>query len=243
MGLKDNLVRHYTFDSSDIIGTTVIDRSGNGQNATIYNTVTSIIPAPRYSTGASFPDNTSYIVAANIPTSTTYTFSWWGKFTIVDGTMMWGFSNGNRLNLFMVGNTGIYWNTGDSYKNPFGTIKATPYADDIWHHFAVTSNGTTSKLYIDGEFKANATTNVPITGTTIVFNGWDTRTQYKFKGSLSDFRLYNTCITDDEIRYLSKEPLKFRKTGVISSPGEFIEGNTKSLGSTGTVTMADFIEY
>ena len=242
MGLKDNLVRHYTFDSSDIVGTTVIDRSGNGQNATIYNTVTSVTPAPRYSTGTWLPDNTSYIVAPNIPTSTTYTFSWWGKFTYVTGRMMWGFSNSNRLNLFMSGNH-FYWNTGDGASNPFGTISVSPYGDNKWHHFAVTSNGTTSKLYIDGEFKANATTNRPITGTTLVFNGWDSGTSYTFNGSLSDFRLYNICITEDDIRYLSKEPLKFRKTGVISSPGEFIEGNAKSLGSTGAVTMTDFIEY
>lgn len=242
MSLKDNLVRHYTFDSSDIVGTTVIDRSGNGKNATVYNTVTSIIPAPRYSTGTSFPNTTSYITATNIPTSTTYTFSWWGKFTNVTNTMMWGFSNGNKLNLFMSGGR-FYWNTGDGQQNPFGTISSSLYADDKWHHFAVTSDGTTSKLYIDGEFKANATTNRAITGTTMIFNGWNTSSTYKFNGSLSDFRLYNKCITEDEIRYLSKEPLKFRKTGVISSPGEFVEGNAKSLGSTGTVTMTDFIEY
>ena len=106
----------------------------------------------------------------------------------------------------------FYWNTGDGNNNPFN-ISAATYGDNQWHHFAITGDGTTTKLYIDGEFKANAKTYRGITGTTIYLNGWDSGTNYNFNGQLSDFRLYATVLSADDIKRLYEVSASVSKNG------------------------------
>lgn len=153
-----------------------------------------------------------------------YTFAWWAKFSYSNSTMMWGYSNGNRLNLYIASNT-FCLNTGDGVSNPFSgvTVSTTQYGDNNWHHFAITGDGTTAKLYIDGEFKANATTYKPITGTNISFNGWDSSTSYNFNGCLSDFRFYSTPLSTDAIKQLYDTPENIANNGSVLTQGEFVE--------------------
>ena len=186
---------------------TVYDISGYAHNGTYSSTwPTFIIGAPRYQVAAVFANNV--YISIPLPNVTgfanTYTFAWWAKTSNYDGNkMFWGFSNGNRLNLYGTG--GVYcWNTGDSANNKFGTTPVAGESDNNWHHFAVTGDGTTSKLYIDGSFKANATTFRAITGTTITINGWDTGNSYNFNGQLSDYRIYATTLSATDIEELYK---------------------------------------
>ena len=177
----------------------IYDMSGYCNNGAINGSLTYLEDAPRYSLSTKFVDNNSRIRVqfATSGFTNSYTFSWWGKYTNYTAHMMWGFGDGNRLNLYMSSGN-FYWNTGDGANNPFNVSAAT-YGDDQWHHFAVTGDGTTAKLYIDGEFKANAKTYKGITGTVLFFNGWDTSTNYKFNGNLSDFRLYATPLSAEDI--------------------------------------------
>ena len=62
-------------------------------------------------------------------------------------------------------------------------------------------------------FKANAKTYKGITGTTIYMNGWDSGTNYNFNGQLSDFRLYATCLSADDIKRLYNTPASVSKIG------------------------------
>ena len=187
----------------DYIGTNpdITDSSGYSNHGTRTGNLTLSTSTPRYSYNTAFVSG-SHINATLVTSgfANSYTFSWWGKYSYYSGHMMWGFSNGNRLNLYMSGGN-FYWNTGDGNNNPFN-ISAATYGDDQWHHFAVTGDGTTAKLYIDGDFKANAKTYKGITGTTIYLNGWDSGTSYNFNGQLSDFRLYATALSADDIKRL-----------------------------------------
>jgi hypothetical protein len=194
--------------------TTIADNSGFGYNGTKTGTITNSSDAPRYSSSTKFASG-SHINVSLVTSgfANSYTFSWWGKYSYYSGHMMWGFSNGNRLNLFMSGGN-FYWNTGDSNNNPFNVSAAT-YGDNQWHHFAVTGDGTTAKLYIDGVFKANAKTYKGITGTTIYMNGWDSGTNYNFNGQLSDFRLYATCLSTDDIKRLYEVSASVSKNGAL----------------------------
>ena len=83
------------------------------------------------------------------------------------------------------------------------------------HHFAVTGDGTTTKLYIDGAFKANAKTYKGITGTTIYLNGWDSGSNYNFNGQLSDFRIYATALSADDILRLYNVGGSVTKNGAM----------------------------
>ena len=190
------------------------DTSGNCYNGTKSGTLTYSTDTIRNSLCTTFASG-SHISTTIAPTGYTnsYTFSWWGKYTNYSGHMMWGFSNGNRLNLYMSSGN-FYWNTGDGSNNPFNVSAAT-YGDGSWHHFAISGDGTTTKLYIDGEFKANAKTYKGITGTSLYFNGWDSGTSYNFNGSLSDFRLYSTVLSADDIKELYNSVAHIDKNGNI----------------------------
>jgi hypothetical protein len=194
--------------------TTIADNSGFGYNGTKTGTITNSSDAPRYSSSTKFASG-SHINVSLVTSgfANSYTFSWWGKYSNYSSHMMWGFSNGNRLNLYMSGGN-FYWNTGDGNSNPFNVSAAT-YGDNQWHHFAVTGDGTTTKLYIDGAFKANAKTYKGITGTTIYMNGWDSGTSYNFNGQLSDFRLYATCLSADDIKRLYEVSASVSKNGAM----------------------------
>ena len=196
------------------------DISGYGNHAT-RSGVSYETNSPKYSIGTLFASGNHITATLNSAGySNTFTFAWWGKYTNYSSHMMWGYSNGNRLNLYMSGGN-FYWNTGDGNGNPFG-VSASTYGDDKWHHFAVTGDGTTVKLYIDGIFKGNASAFKAITGTSLIFNGWDTGTSYNFNGKLSDFRLYSTTLSADDVKELYQ----------VSS----------SICNNGTVMCSDFLE-
>lgn len=201
------------------VDTTIYDTSGFGNNATAAN-VTYSGDTARYTASSVFVSGSKI----TLPTITcsgfadSYTFAWWEKSTDANNKMAWGFSNGNRLNLYRTG--GYYcWNTGDGGNNKFGTLSTSLTADGNWHHLAVTGDGTTTKLYIDGEFKANATAYKPLTGTQIYISGWDTGTGYFWDGSLSDFRIYGTALSAEDIYELYKVSAKIDRKGTMYSYG------------------------
>ena len=194
--------------------TTVYDSSGYNYHGTASGTLTVSSDAPRYSVSTQFSSG-SHIDTALVTGgfANTYTFAWWGYIVNYTSHMMWGFSDGNRLNLYMSNNgNNFYWNTGDGSANPFGSIKPSDYKY-AWHYFTITGDGTTSKLYIDGEFKANATAYRRITGSTIYMNGWNSGTMYNCNGKLSDFRLYSTCLSADDIRELYQVGASIDRSG------------------------------
>ena len=196
---------------------TIRDVSGYNNNGTMSATKPTVFTDSSRCIASMTFANSVYI-SIPIPSITgfanSYTFSWWGKTSAYEGKMYWGFSNGNRLNLYGTG--GVYcWNTGDGANNKFTGVTFASEADNNWHHFAVTGDGTTTKLYIDGVFKANATTYKAITGTTIIINGWDTGNSYNFNGQLSDFRLYATALSADDILDLYNKPVSIDNTGKI----------------------------
>ena len=195
--------------------TTEYDVSGYGYNGTKNGTIAYSSDTARYSVSTNFAKSPYIQTTLPLPNGDGkhYTFSWWGKYTNYSDHMMWGYANGNRLNLYMSSGN-FYWNTGNGTNNPFGVSAAT-YGDNTWHHFVVTGDGTVTKLYIDGEYKANAKTYQPITGTTLIFNGWATSTAYDFNGSLSDFRLYATALSAAQVAELYNTAVSIANNGTL----------------------------
>ena len=67
----------------------------------------------------------------------------------------------------------------------------------------MTGDGTTCKVYQDGVLWAQAKTFKQINGTNLYINGWDTGTSYKSTNmSVSDFRLYATALTANDVLML-----------------------------------------
>jgi hypothetical protein len=135
------------------------DCSGYGWHATKSSGFTFSSNSPRYNNCTDFYSN-KYI---KCPTRSfahmkdTYTFSYWAKHgsgTSMDGKMVWGFHDGGYLDVYPSGGY-LTWNTGDGGTNLFknnGT--SIPYpTDGLWHHYAITGNGSQTLLYIDGNYK------------------------------------------------------------------------------------------
>ena len=203
------------FTENAFSGNIVSDTSGYNYNGTSNGTLKTNTNTPRYDECTDFAAG-PYIALPTMDFSgfaNSYTISWWGNYTNTNNTMFWGFINGNRLNLYTSGGN-YYWNTGDSGNNPF-TVSASAYADGNWHHFAITGNGSTNILYIDGIQRGTAKTYKAITGTQIIINGWDTSTSYDFNGFMSDFRIYATPLSADNIKALYNNPASITDKGTI----------------------------
>lgn len=188
---------------------TIVYNSGidNFYNGTIINKISIVKDAKRYEASCKFNSTSSKIKLPAFNMSgfaNSYTFSWWQKNT-TNNNMPWGFSDGNRLNLYHT--TNLCLNTGDSGNNPFknnGTaVPQAKLCDSNWHHCVIIGNGTDTRLYIDGELAGIATTYKSLTGTQIYISGWDTGTNYTFNGSnINDFRIYATALSAEDVKEL-----------------------------------------
>lgn len=203
--ISQGLVLHYKLDD---ITNGITDSSGYNRNGTMINTI-----ATEDSTNGYYSKHI-HISASNqhiqLPTisysnfGNSFTIAWWGKRDTNSGKMFWGFSDGNRLNGLYQGYT---WNTGDGSNNPIYQIGTTtnitsPTATD-WHHYAMTGDGTSAYLYVDGVQYGKAKTYKGLTGTQIWINGWRNHTEYSSASlDMSDFRIYATALSANDIKTL-----------------------------------------
>ena len=220
---EDNMVLYNT--------TTEFDTSGYSNNGKIVGgTIVADGTSPRYDVCYKLANNATYIntTLTTAGFTNSYTIAYWAKKASIDGCMAFGFGDGNRLNLYPTNNT-ICWNTKDGAQNPFksegSNIALSKYNDGQWHHYAITGNGSTNTLYIDGVAVGNSTTYKAITGTQLYISGWDTTTKYKWtEGSICDFRMYSTVLSASDIKELYNTPISLTNTGVLMTQGEFKEG-------------------
>lgn len=192
------------------------DCSGNGYNGTLSEPLPYASNSPRYN-GCYYFNSTSKRIT--LPTinmsgfSNSFSIAWWGKAPSYSSLMYWGFSNGNRLNYY----SGMYCNTGDGSSNPYykpnTTTTISAPSVDTWHHFVMVGDGSSNKLYMDGELYGVAATYKRITGSTIVINGWDSSTSYKTNGYISDFRIYSTVLSASDVRELYSTAASVDKNG------------------------------
>lgn len=230
----------------------IYDSSGYGYNGTPTGAIEIISGNVSGNHVINFPATSCYIKLPAFCMSgfaNSYTFSWWSKITDMSGRMAWGFGDGNRLNLYPSG--AFCWNTGDGGNNKFqnnGTaVSFTPY-NNAWHLYTITGDGTTTKLYIDGELKGNAMTYKALTGSQIYISGWDTGTSYKWAGKIADFKIYATALSASDIlaeysrkasidrngnlfigefnEYQSLAPLELNTTNFTMSSASFSDNNT-----------------
>ena len=135
----------------------------------------------------------------------------WSK-TTINGKMSWVLES-NASNLLNFYESSIYTlNTGDSNNNPFkddNGANINCLHDGEWHHFAVTWNGTSCLLYIDGEYRGKAQNyRSPASGTSTkplkIAGGYKNAHSYDWNGMINDFRLYDDCLSEKEIHRIAQ---------------------------------------
>jgi hypothetical protein len=149
-------------------------------------------------------DGGDYVKTANnaldtLSTAATYTL--WFKTSSTGESLL--FSNEGYHGVYMnfLGQSGKLTAFFDGSSGGH-TATSLTYNDNAWHHLAATNDGSTTRLYIDGnkvmEFSetfAQASSTQPF-----VLGAQYTGATSRFTGSIDELRVYNTALTHDQIR-------------------------------------------
>ena len=221
------------FIAGDVVETssTVYDVSGYGYNGTNYDAVSSF-DSPRGLSSMEFNGSSNYIEFPNLSfmpnmLPNEWTFSFW----------VYNQDSGDRSVLFSdyaIDITGSAFcfekTTGEllriGYSGSFDrNIPNSTLTVNAWTHIAVTK--TTANLitvYRNG-LQIDSYTNANCKSDGVKYRmGRDSRTgSTMFKGKLSDFRIYSTALSADDIQTLYNAPVSITNKGAMTTQGEFNE--------------------
>lgn len=119
----------------------------------------------------------------------------------------------------------------------------TTLPDNVWHHVAVTYNGTTANLYIDGVLDTTKTMTSPTP------NGSDfaigaiyvskSNIQDFFKGDIDEIRIWDAALTPNQLRYVMNQELE-KATTVVNGT---IVPNTITKNEIEMVNWTNLLAY
>ena len=194
---------------------TVYDCSGLANNGTKIGGVTpSSNPLPiRYDKSYDFDGNTGSIQIPNLATlvpSGEFTMNCWiyhdntwsskGYETILGGP------SGFELEAKPAST-----NSPSLYAYSWGQGQAT-YELNKWNMITMTRNASEAKFYINGELKITGSAGTIPPGNYFI-GAWNTSSQQNYKGKISDFRLYSTVLSVDDIKTLYSTSASIDKNG------------------------------
>lgn len=188
----------------------VYDCSGLGHNGSgIDSTITYSSDSARYKNSFSFNGTTSGIIINNLNLSniinSAVTYSFWIKPSGENGarSVYFGSYNGNSWSIEKNANNYLrsYWNG-----SPDSAISEVTITDGSWQHIVITKSGTSNlKFYLNGVLKKTLTTSHANVDFPTTFRiGRDTRANdgTPYKGLMSDFRIYATALSEDDVKDL-----------------------------------------
>lgn len=197
---------------------------------------------PRYGVSARINGSTGCIwpIADPIKSTTTeFTISVWFKTTTTSGNQcIWNgrsssSSGSEAVGIFLINNT---IRVDDSVETNSATISA-----NTWYHLTVTwKSGGNKIVYLNGVQKTSVAVGNLTKSNTKASIGRssvaDSLTQNYFSGQMSDFRIYATALSADQVKELYSAPISVANTGACLSE-QFTEGAAGiSFGKTGVVS-------
>lgn len=238
--IAKGLVLHYPLNDQ-YVQTTVYDCSGYCNNGTVIGSLQVADDSPKYKKSTKI--TTSNTIKTIVPVlNNIYSFSWWyNKADFAVGDMMWGYADGNRINPLYYLCFNIGDGTGSPWYVPGTTTKITAPSGNTWHHFVITGDGSTSTLYVDGNRYGTCINFKPITGSILHINGWNSEGDYRTNGKISDFRIYSTVISEDDIKELYNTSAIINNNNTLEAY-EFSEADTYSINKSGVIEGSEFIE-
>ena len=176
--------------------TTVYDCSGYQNNGTVSGNVTLSVDSPRYIGSYKFIPN-AMISAPGIVNFDKCTYSVWCKdpnmsYKIVfcDGTSKVAFGE----------SSGFLCSCGSNSQNKF---TKNNWKNSDWNHVVIVRDGSTYKMYINGEAETQSGTADywNHSASTITVGGREENAAM-WNGNISDFRIYTTALSADDIKEL-----------------------------------------
>jgi hypothetical protein len=197
------LVAAYDFNAGS--GATVNDVSGNGNTGTIVNATWTT--SGKYGSALSFNGTNAQVVindSASLHLTTAVTLEAWVNpssaptgwqdvlYKAVDNYFLEaGSTNGNKPG------TGVLL-TSSAEPLAYGPAALTA---STWTHLAMTYDGTTLKIYVNGALVTSTTQTGTITTSTNALQiGGDTTYGQYFKGLIDEVRVYNIALTQAQIQ-------------------------------------------
>ena len=195
------LVAAYSFDEG--AGTTVTDLSGNGNTGTLANTTWT--SASKYGNALAFNGTSSRVTindSASLHLATGMTLEAWVNPSLVNSAWRDVVYKGND-NYFLEATTD---NGAPGGGVTVGSVDAvtrgtTPLTLNTWSHLALTYDGSTLRLYVNGvQLTGLAQTgNITSSANPLQIGGDSIFGQY-FKGTIDEVRVYNTALNQSQIQ-------------------------------------------
>lgn len=197
------LVAAYNF--SETSGTTVVDASGNGNDGIISGATRTT--SGKFGGALSFDGISNWVTvndSASLDLTNGMTLEAWVYPTALSNTWRTVLIKENSPNLAYV----LYANSDtnvpatDVYNGSYNTIKGTSSpALNAWIHLAVTYDGTTERLYVNGtEIALRSLQGSAQISTGALRIGGNSMWGEYFKGNLDEIRIYNRALSAGEIQ-------------------------------------------
>lgn len=206
------------FVRNDLKSNIVEDCSGFNNNGTLVNTVTCMGESPRYSCSSRF--NSSGIITPINLTLEKFTISFWGKHTETNKMLL------GSLSTSLTWNDEWYWYGDNSFKYPQGEFyyehNAGPVVLNTWIHFVAVYDGTQISIYRNGIYEGSKEVSNALTWTNLSVGCGLSDTYMPQGGQVSDFRLYTTALSAEDIKELYEVSQSVDKDGNVYAY-QFIE--------------------
>ena len=204
-----SLVIRYPFNGSTSTFTT--DYSGNSNTSTNEGGVVSAVDAT-YGNVASFSNASgSSLTLAPSPAfltgSSSRTISFWFKRNDENASFEHLFGSSPASSQYRVQIAGLsLWRSImllPAGENAVNTSFSSGFLTGVWYHAAITYDGTTEVLYIDGSQENSTVRSLLVGGDSFTIGGSPSfTTNYRLDGYMSDFRVYDDALSATEVSTL-----------------------------------------
>ena len=235
----------YQFDTSSA---SLTDSSGHGKTATMTGTLNT-----NYNFTSALEGTGLHLVTAGSPateyatlptgivsTLTDFTISFWAKAdTLNQWSRVFDFGTGTTAYMFFTMNPGgtnqprfAITTTGNGGELQLND--PTAVTTGVWYHFAITVQGTTANMYVNGTSVSSTTAMTihpaDLGSTTHNYLGKSQFGDAGFQGSIDDFRIFSRALTAAQVSALS-HPLVVNAAAASASPVTTASTTLSLLGS------------
>lgn len=201
------------------------DVSGYNNHGTKIGSPTYSSDTPRYSTSTSFngvDDCIQVPLNTFFPNAGSFTINLWFKKHEIGSknyeTVFGGISGFEIDTRNSTSTTLSYYVTG----NNRGLTVQSPLNLDTWYMLTMVCDGTNELYYLNGEYKKQIEKKGMPTGNYFI-GAWRDSVSQNFKGLISDFRVYATALSADQVKRLYNTPVSLSNNGTLLTQGEFVE--------------------